>query len=78
MCPKRNIHASLSQRTFSLQEIASSAEELKTSQSAIFRHIRNLEIRFSILLVNREASPNPLTRKLLWGSWHVRGIVVVQ
>lgn len=46
-----------------LQGFARAAEELNTSQPAISRHIRNLEIRFGAKLFDRQASPIRLTRK---------------
>ena len=46
-----------------LQGFARAAEELNTSQPAISRHIRNLEIRFGTLLFDRGSSPIRLTRK---------------
>ncbi|MBY6058934.1 LysR family transcriptional regulator [Leisingera daeponensis] len=46
-----------------LQGFARAAEELNTSQPAISRHIRNLEIRFGTLLFDRNSSPVRLTGK---------------
>lgn len=46
-----------------LQGFARAAEELSTSQPAISRHIRNLEIRFGTALFNRDGPRVTLTRK---------------
>lgn len=46
-----------------LQGFARAAEELNTSQPAISRHIRNLEIRFGTSLFDRDSAPIRLTRK---------------
>lgn len=46
-----------------LQGFARAAEELNTSQPAISRHIRNLEIRYGTQLFHRDASPIRLTSK---------------
>lgn len=46
-----------------LQGFARAADELNTSQPAISRHIRNLEIRYGAALFDREASPIRLTSK---------------
>jgi LysR family glycine cleavage system transcriptional activator len=40
-----------------LQGFARAAEELKTSQPTISRHIRNLEIRFGTVLFHRDKTP---------------------
>lgn len=55
-----------------LQGFARAAEELNTSQPAISRHIRNLEIRFGAELFDRDQSPICLTRK---GSQFYAGVV---
>lgn len=46
-----------------LQGFARAAEELRTSQPAISRHIRNLEIRFGTSLFERQGTRVSLTRK---------------
>ncbi|MEX0286171.1 MAG: LysR family transcriptional regulator [Paracoccaceae bacterium] len=46
-----------------LQGFARAAEELNTSQPAISRHIRNLEIRYGVQLFDRDVTPIRLTRK---------------
>jgi len=46
-----------------LRGFARAAEELNTSQPAISRHIRNLEIRFGTALFDRTSSPITLTSK---------------
>ena len=46
-----------------LQGFARAADELNTSQPAISRHIRNLEIRFGVELFDRSATPIRLTKR---------------
>ncbi len=46
-----------------LQGFARAAEELSTSQPAISRHIRNLEIRFGVELFDRRGQQVALTQK---------------
>ncbi len=55
-----------------LQGFARAAEELNTSQPAISRHIRNLEIRFGADLFHRDRTPICLTAK---GSLFYAGVV---
>ena len=55
-----------------LQGFARAAEELNTSQPAISRHIRNLEIRFGVELFHRDRTPICLTPK---GSQFYAGVV---
>lgn len=55
-----------------LQGFARAAEELNTSQPAISRHIRNLEIRFGTDLFHRDKTPISLTSK---GSQFYAGVV---
>ncbi len=55
-----------------LRGFARAAEELNTSQPAISRHIRNLEIRYGVAFFNRDKSPVALTSK---GSQFYAGVV---
>lgn len=55
-----------------LRGFARAAEELNTSQPAISRHIRNLEIRYGVAFFHRDKSPVALTSK---GSQFYAGVV---
>lgn len=55
-----------------LQGFARAAEELNTSQPAVSRHIRNLEIRYGAELFHRDRSPICLTEK---GSQFYSGVI---
>ncbi|NOD35771.1 MULTISPECIES: LysR family transcriptional regulator [unclassified Ruegeria] len=55
-----------------LQGFARAAEELNTSQPAISRHIRNLEIRYGVEFFDRDKNPIALTSK---GSQFYAGVV---